>query len=452
MEADPDGTNMITQILFLLLLTSINAFFSCAEMATVSVNKNKINMMADDGNKKAQQIQRLLEEPTRFLSTIQVAITLAGFFASASAATGISQVLGDAISKMGIPYGEQISFVLVTIVLSYFTLVFGELVPKRIALQKAEAISMFSVKPVMLVSKIAAPFVKFLTFSTNLTLRMIKMEADNLEELVSREEIKSMVEVGQVTGVFNRTEKEMINSIFEFDDKLAKEVMTPRINVYAIDITEPLSSYLDEMLETKYSRIPVYDEDIDNIVGVLYMKDFFLEARKHGFDNVDIKSILHKPYLVPEGKNIDELFKELQQTQRYIAILIDEYGGFSGIVTIEDLVEEVMGDIEDEYDDGEPKIKKIDHDSYIIDGLITIDELNNKLDLDISSDNYDTLSGLLIDIMGTIPQEGDDRTIELENLVFKLESIKEKRIEKIALYIKREKKEKDETSEKKEKH
>lgn len=452
MEADPDGTNMITQILFLLLLTSINAFFSCAEMATVSVNKNKINMMADDGNKKAQQIQRLLEEPTRFLSTIQVAITLAGFFASASAATGISQVLGDAISKMGIPYGEQISFVLVTIVLSYFTLVFGELVPKRIALQKAEAISMFSVKPVMLVSKIAAPFVKFLTFSTNLTLRMIKMEADNLEELVSREEIKSMVEVGQVTGVFNRTEKEMINSIFEFDDKLAKEVMTPRINVYAIDITEPLSSYLDEMLETKYSRIPVYDEDIDNIVGVLYMKDFFLEARKHGFDNVDIKSILHKPYLVPEGKNIDELFKELQQTQRYIAILIDEYGGFSGIVTIEDLVEEVMGDIEDEYDDGEPKIKKIDHDSYIIDGLITIDELNNKLDLDISSDNYDTLSGLLIDIMGTIPQEGDDRTIELDNLVFKLESIKEKRIEKIGLYIKREKKEKDETSEKKEKH
>lgn len=440
MEADPDGTtNMIVQILLLLLLTLINGFFSCAEMATVSVNKNRINMLAEDGNKKAQLIQNLLAEPTKFLSTIQVAITLAGFFASASAATGISQVLGDALQKFGIPYGSQISFVIVTIVLSYFTLVFGELVPKRIALRKAEAISMFSVKPIMMVSRIAAPFVRFLTFSTNLTLRIMGMESANLEEQVSKEEIKSMVEVGQVTGVFNRTEKEMINSIFEFDDKLAKEVMTPRINVYAIDISEPLADYLDEMLETKYSRIPVYEDDIDNIIGILYMKDFLLEARKNGFDNVDIRSILHKPYLVPEGKYIDELFKELQQYQKYIAILIDEYGGFSGIVTIEDLVEEVMGDIEDEYDDGEPKIKKIDNDTYMIDGLISIDELNNKLDLDISSDNYDTLAGLLIDSMGTIPQEDDHRTIEIGNLVFKLESIKEKRIETIRLFIKRNK-------------
>ena len=435
MESDPVGTNILVQILVLVALTLVNAFFACAEMATVSVNKNKINMLAEGGNKNAALIQKLLEEPTKFLSTIQVAITLAGFFASGSAATGISAVLGAKLQELGVPYGSKISFVVITIVLSYFTLVFGELVPKRIALQKAEAISMFAIKPINFVSKAASPFIKLLTASTNLTLRVIGMNAKDLEAKVSEEEIRSMIEVGQEAGVFNRKEKEMITSIFEFDDKLAKEVMTPRINVYAIDILDPIESYLDEMLEMKYSRIPVYEEDIDNIIGILYIKDFLLEARKKGFENVDIRSILHKPYLVPESKNIDELFKELQQSHIYLAILIDEYGGFSGIVSIEDLVEEIMGDISDEYDDGDPTIQKLDHNTYIIDGLISIDELNNRLDLDISSDNYDTLSGLLVDIIGAIPNEDDNRTIEFDNMVFKLEKIKEKRIEKVKLYI-----------------
>lgn len=435
MESDPVGTKILVQLLILLALTLVNAFFASAEMATVSINKNKLKMLADGGNKKAVLIQNLLEEPTKFLSTIQVAITLSGFFASGSAATGISGIVGASLEEIGIPYGSKISFIIVTMILSYFTLVFGELVPKRIALQKAEAISMFTVKPVLIVSKIASPFIRLLIASTNLTLRLIGMKSDDLEERITEEEIRSLIEVGQVTGVFNRTEKEMITSIFEFDDKLAKEVMTPRINVYAIDIADPIESYLDEMLEMKYSRIPVYEDDIDNIIGVLYIKDFLLEARKKGFENVEIRPILHKPYLVPESKNIDELFEELQQSRKYIAILIDEYGGFSGIVTIEDLVEEIMGDISDEFDEGEPKIQKIDNNTYLIDGLITIDELNNRLDLGISSDNYDTLSGLLIDIMGTIPSEGDDRVIELDNLVFKLENIKEKRIDKVKLYI-----------------
>lgn len=440
MESDPVGTKILVQIVILLALTLVNAFFAGAEMATVSVNKNKLKMLEENGDKKAKLIQELLKEPTKFLSTIQVAITLAGYFASGSAAMGISGIAGEWLERIGIPYGSQVSFVLVTMILSYFTLVFGELVPKRIALQKAEAISMFTVKPVLIVSKIASPFIKLLIASTNITLRVIGMKSDDLEERITEEEIRSMIEVGQVAGVFNRTEKEMITSIFEFDDKLAKEVMTPRINVYAINIDDPIESYLDEMLEMKYSRIPVYENDIDNIIGILYIKDFLLEARRKGFEHADIRPILHKPYLVPENKNIDELFKELQQSSKYIAVLIDEYGGFSGIVTIEDLVEEVMGDISDEYDDGEPKIQKIDNNTYMIDGLITIDELNNKLDLDISSDNYDTLSGLLIDIMGTIPSEGDDRIIELDHLVFKLESIKEKRINKVKLCIETKKK------------
>lgn len=434
-EPDPAGDSILTQILILVILTLINAFFSCAEMATVSVNKTKIKRLTETGNKNAALVQKLLNEPTRFLSTIQVAITLAGFFSSASAATGLSKPLALWLSELHIPYGNQISLIAVTMILSYFTLVFGELVPKRIALQKTETISMFSVRPILFVSKFASPFIRLLTVSTNLVMKLFGAKSSGLEDIISREEIKSLVEEGQVNGVLNKKEKEMINSIIEFDDKIAKEVMTPRINVYAINILEPMEEYIDQLLETKYSRIPVYEDDIDNIIGVLYFKDFMRAAIKKGYRNVDIRSILIKPYLVPESKVIDDLFKELQETKNHIAVLIDEYGRFSGIVTMEDLVEEVMGDIEDEYDNTLPKIKKLDSSTYIIDGLLTIDELNYKLDLDISSENYETISGFLIDTMGEIPQERDDRTIEIDNLVFKIESVKKKRIDKIKLYI-----------------
>ena len=391
--------------------------------------------IADNGNKNAVLVLKLLEEPTKFLSTIQVAITLAGFFSSAAAATGLSEPLALWLQKYNIPYSGQISLIAVTLILSYFTLVFGELVPKRIALQKTETISLFAVKPILAISKAASPFIKLLSFSTNMVMRLFGSKMTVTEDILSREEIKSLIEEGQVQGVFNENEREMIDSIIEFDDKIAKEIMTPKINIYAINILQPMSEYIDQLLETKYSRIPVYEDDIDNVIGILYYKDFIREVIRKGYENVDIRSILIKPYLVPDSKNIYELFKELQHSKNHIAILIDEYGGFSGIVTMEDLVEEVMGDIDDEYDDDTPKIKKIDNSTYIIDGLLTIDELNDSLDLDISSENYDTISGLLIDTMGEIPTEGDDRTIEIDNMVFKIESVKKKRIEKIKLYI-----------------
>ncbi|BCN28824.1 hemolysin family protein [Anaeromicropila herbilytica] len=434
-DPDPDTNNIFTQILVLAGLTLVNAFFAGAEMATVSVNKNKINMMAEEGNKKAKLILKLLEEPTKFLSTIQVAITLSGFFASASAATGISKMLAQSLKFLHFDYTDELSFVAVTIILSYFTLVFGELVPKRIALQKAETFSLFCIRPINFVSKVASPFIKLLTFSTNVTLKILGMKSENLEEEISKEEIKSLVEQGKEQGVFNKIEQEMINSIFEFDDKLAREIMTPRINVFAIDITEPVDDYIEELFTVTYSRIPVYEEEIDNIIGVLYIKDFFREARKVGYENIDIRSILHKPYLVPESKNIDELFKEMQHKKKYFAILIDEYGEFSGIVTIEDLVEEIMGDIEDEYDKNGPQIEKMDDSTYLIDGLINVDEINSKLDLEIESENYDTISGLLIDTIGEIPKEGDTRKIEVDNLIFELVSVKEKRIDKVKLYL-----------------
>lgn len=437
MDETPGTTNVISQLLFLLILTIANAFFAGAEMATVSVNKNKIKMLAENGNKNAQLLQELLKEPTKFLSTIQVAITLSGFLASASAATSFSAPLDILMTKLGIPYGETIAIIIVTVVLSFFTLVFGELVPKRIALQKAEAISLFTVKPVLFISRLTSPFIKLLSFSTGLVLQVLGMKAENLEENISKEEIKSMVEAGQANGVFNETEKEMINSIFEFDDILASEIMIPRTDVYSIDIDTSIGEYLDELLETKHSRIPVFEGDIDNIIGVLYIKDLILEARNKGFENVDIRSILRKPYLVPESKNIDTLFKEMQKSKKYIAILIDEYGGFSGIVTMEDLVEEVMGNIDDEYDDNEPKLEKIDNHIYLVDGLYPVDELIDILNIDIVSKNHNTISGYLIDTLGEIPDNSYlDKEIKINNTIFKIKSIKENRIDKIELILK----------------
>ena len=432
---DPEPMSLVSQFILILVLTLLNAFFASAEMAIVSVNRNRIKMLADDGNKKASLLVDLLEEPNKFLSTIQVGITLAGFFSSASAATGISEVIGASLSQLGIPYAQSISLVVITIILSYFTLVFGELVPKRIALQKSEQMAMLSVRPIVFVFKFAKPFVKLLSLSTNVLLRVIGMSDTDLEEKVSREEIKSLVDAGEEYGVINQIEKEMINSIFDFDDKLAKEVMTPRTEVYMINSKLPLS--IEELLEENYSRIPVYEGDIDNIIGILYLKDFLHEAYQVGFENVDIKKLLHRPYFVPECKNIDQLFKELQKSKRHLAVLIDEYGGFSGIVTIEDLIEEVMGDINDEYDDDDPVIRKIDNDTYIVNGLISIKELNDKLqlNLDEETEDYDTLGGFLINQIDYIPSETEECMVEYENLVFKIECVKDKRIEMVKIHI-----------------
>ncbi|NFO13443.1 HlyC/CorC family transporter [Clostridium botulinum] len=439
MQLEPEPVNITSQIILIVILTLLNAFFASAEMAIVSLNKNKIKILAEEGDKKAIILLKLMEEPTKFLSTIQVGITLAGFFNSASAATGISEDLARYLSGLNVPYSNKIALIIVTIVISYITLVFGELFPKRIALKKSEAIAMFSVRPVLYVSKITAPFIKLLSASTNILVSLAGLDKEGLDEKVSKEEIKSLVEVGQEHGVINETEKEMINSIFEFDDKLADEVMTPRTEVYLINIDKPLEEYLDELLEEKYSRVPVYEEDIDNIIGILYMKDFILEARKHEFENVNIREILHPPYFVPETKNIDDLFNELKSSKKHMAILIDEYGGFSGIVTIEDLVEEVMGNIDDEYDEEECFVQKIDSNTFIVNGLMPIDDLNDYLHIQLVSDECDTISGFLINIMGKIPNNIGEKVIEYENIIFKIESIKEKRIEKIKICIQKDK-------------
>lgn len=429
------GPSILLELLLILVLVLVNAFFAASEMAIVSLNKNKVISLAEEGSIKAKYLLKLLREPSKFLATIQVGITLAGFLASASAATNISKRLSYVLQKLNLPGSDEIAVVVITILLSYVTLVFGELFPKRIALQKSEQIAMLAVKPILFISKIASPFVKMLTASTNVLVKIFGLNLDKLEEKVSEEEIRSMIKVGEENGVINEIEKDMIDSIFRFDDTLAKEIMTPRTNVFALELNTPIEEQLNRISEEQYSRIPVYENDIDNVVGVLYMKDLFIQLKNNDIRNINIKNLLRTAYFVPETKNIDALFRELQSTKNHMAILIDEYGGFSGIVTIEDLIEEVMGNIFDEYDDNTDYIKKIDTNTYLINGLIPIDEVNENLNINLPSDDIDTIGGFVVTLLGTIPKEDDDSTVEYNNLKFKIEKVNEKRIEELKVYI-----------------
>ncbi|CEI72982.1 MULTISPECIES: hemolysin family protein [Romboutsia] len=430
---DSDPGNLIPQLVLIVILTSINAFFASAEMAIVSVNKSKIKSLSDEGNKKAILLQRLIAEPSNFLSTIQIGITLAGFFSSASAATGLSSYLETVLIPLNLPYTSEISMISITLLLSYFTLVFGELVPKRIALKKAESIALFSVKPVYLISIIAKPFIKILSMSTSLVLKLTKNNDVDIEEKISEEELRSLIIQSQEDGCIEYDEKQMIYKVFDFNDKLAKEIMTPRSDTFLIDIDDDINTILDEICDLNYSRIPVFKDDIDNIVGVLYIKDLFNEARKVGFENVKLENLLHEPYFVPEIKRTNELFKVLKEKKIHLSLLFDEYGGFSGIVTLEDLIEEIVGDIEDEYDLEEKPIKKIDDNNYIVKGSLSINDFNEEFELDLDEGDYDTLNGYLITNLDEIPDENTELLIN--DIKFTILKVENRRIQDIKIHF-----------------
>ena len=425
--------SLLLQFIVIIVLTGINAFFSGAEMSIVSVNKNKIKVMVEEGDKKAILLDNLLKEPSKFLSTIQVGITLASFFASASAATGLSQFLSVFLNKMKVPYSAQLSMIIVTFLLSYVTLVFGELIPKRVALRSSEKMALSSIGVIVFISKIFSPFVKFLTFSTNVVLTLLKLKEDNIEEKVSKEELRSLVEVGREHGIINEVEKEMIENITTSnDEKIAREIMIPRTKVFLID----RNTTIEELFETKevgkYSRIPVYEEEADNIVGILLTKDLMMEAYKKGFENINISEMVQEAYFVPETKNVNELFNEMQLEKKHIAILIDEYGGFSGIVTLEDLIEEVMGNIADEYDDEDLSIRQLSSNKYLISGDVSLNDLNDAFHIELESKYYDTLSGLLIEKLGYIPEDDEKISpITIDGIEFKPQRVRDKKIEKI---------------------
>ena len=367
---------MLTQIIVLVVLILFNAYFAATEIAFISLNDAKIEKEAKEGNKKAKNILKMLKSPSKFLATIQIGITLAGFLSSAFASDAFADKLAPILNSwmpfLSLDTWRGIAIVLITIILSFFTLVFGELVPKRLAMKYYEKISYATIGVIRGISVVTAPFVKLLTFSTNMISKLFGVgEAE--EEVVTEEEIKMMIDEGEEKGTIERGEKQLLNNVFEFNDIIVSEVMTPRTEMYAIDINNDIYDSLDEIDEFKYSRIPVYEDNIDDIKGILFIKDIIKPLKDN--KRIDIKNIIREPYFVPESKDIDELFKEMQSNKVQIAIAIDEYGGTAGLITMEDIIEELVGNIFDEYDDEEIDYKKIDDNTYILSGAITSYEL-----------------------------------------------------------------------------
>jgi putative hemolysin len=425
--------SLITGILFLIVLIALNAFFAASEIALISLNDNKIRMMAEDGDKKARILTNLLGEPSRFLATIQIGITLAGFLASAFASENFSDPLVSLLIKLGVPVSasllKTIAVILITIILSYFTLVLGELVPKRIAMNKAEKIAWFAASPLYILSKITSPFVKMLTASMNVFVRLLGVDPNAENEQVTEEEIRMMVDVGEEKGAIHETEKLMINNIFEFNNKTVSEVMTHRTDIAALPIEASLTEVIAFINHEKYSRIPVYEENIDNIVGVLQSKYLFQYLTNNSnSETFHLRDVIREPYYVPDSKRTDELFKELQQNKTHLAVIIDEYGGTAGIVTLEDLIEEIVGNIFDEDDEVELEFEKIDENTYMINGATSLDAVQDYLDVELPIEEYETLSGFLVGQLGRIPGRDDKPSVEFNGLMFKVEAVDEKRI------------------------
>ena len=421
------------QIIILIILILLNAFFAATEIAFISLNDTKIDVMAKDGNKKAKKIKVMLGNPSKFLATIQIGITLAGFlssaFASEAFASELAPILNNLIPSIAEEVWNSVSIVLITIILSYFTLIFGELVPKRIGMKNCEKIAFAAIGIIRGISLITSPFVKFLTFSTNVVSKIFGV-SETEEETVTEEEIRMMVDVGEEKGTIDEEERTMINNVFEFNDKVASEIMVPRTEIFALDMNLSISNVIEELSEDfRYSRIPVYDKNIDDIKGIVYIKDILLSTKNK---NVRVRNLLKEAYFVPETKQINELFDELRKNRKQIAIVVDEYGGTSGIITMEDILEEIVGEIYDEYDEVKEHYEKIDENTYWFSGSIPIFEIEELLEINIEEGDYDTLSGFLVEKLGRIPSEKDKgMVIETSEVTYKIAEVRNKRITKV---------------------
>ena len=424
---------MIAQLVVLVILIFINAFFAASEIAFISLNDAKIEKQAKEGNKKAKQIEGMLKSPSKFLATIQIGITLAGFLSSAFAsdafAERLSPILYDLMPFLSLGVWNSISIVVITIILSFFTLVFGELVPKRLAMKHYEKISFGSIGIIRAISILTSPFVKLLTFVTNGISKLFGVSETD-EEQVTEEEIKMMVDQGEESGNIKEEEKELINNVFEFNDITVSEIMRHRKDIFAVDINISTDELMDELEkeEFRYSRIPVYDETIDEIKGILYVKDVLKNIRKKSFR---VKNVVKEAYFVSQNRLINEVFKELQKNKTQIAIIVDEYGGTEGLITMEDILEELVGDIYDEYDKVEKEYEKIDDNTYLLSGSLPIYDVNKLLDAKIPEGDYDTLSGYLQEELGRIPKDEENPIIETERVTYKIEEYEDKRIIKV---------------------
>ena len=432
---DPTG-NLLLQIIFIVILILINAFFAASEIAIVTLNDKKIKRLAENGDKKAVALLKLTEQPTKFLATIQVGVTLSGLLASAIAAQAFSLRIVDYFQSMKTPSSydpliSALSIIIITLLLAYVTLVFGELVPKRIGMQKAEKTAMAMVSMLSFLSIIIRPFVALLAFSANLVMRLLGFDPNAETHSVTEEEIRMLVDAGEERGAIEESEKNMINNIFEFDDRQASEIMTHRTEAVAVPFNMPFPQVLKLAISEGYSRIPIFEDDLDTILGVLYVKDLLKYVGNEIPQGFDLKSIMRSAYFVPETKKCSELFEELTHQKVQMAVVVDEYGGTAGIITIEDLLESIVGNIQDEYDNEVQEISRIDDSTFSIEGTTSIDEVSRLLDVDLPDGDYDTLGGFIVDDLGRIPDEGEHPVVEIEGYTLLVELIEDRRIVKV---------------------
>lgn len=433
--APPDEMSGILSILLLLVLILVNAFFAASEIAVITLNDNKLRKMAEDGNKKAKKVLKLTENSSRFLSTIQIGVTLSGFLTSASASQSFASKLADHMAFLPFSHSavEGVATVIITVILSYFSLVLGELVPKKIAMQKAEALSFKFVGILSATATIFKPFISFLTVSTNLVLKLLGFDPNSSEETVTEEEILMMVDAGEEKGVIGGSAKDMIENIFDFTDTTVDEIMTHRTEVSGVEDTDTIDDVVKLSIEKGYSRIPVYQEDLDTILGVIYVKDLLKYVGKEFSNEVKLTDIMRAAYFVPESKLCTELFTEMTEQKLQFAVIVDEYGGTEGIITMEDLLEAIVGNIQDEYDNEEEEIFQVSDNAYTVDGSTSIDEISDLVGVDLPEGDYDTIAGLVVETLGRIPKETEHPSVNIENLTLTVEKVEDKRIAKILI-------------------
>ena len=428
------SSSIIADLLIVALLILVNAFFAASEIAIISLNDNKVRRKAEEGDKKAIKLHRLISEPSHFLATLQVGVTLAGFLSSAFAAEKFADRLYNLVGR-DIPVFRSASVVIVTIILAYFSLVIGELVPKRIAQHYPEKLANAVVGTITTIGVIMHPFVRLLTISTNLVLRLLRIDPNQTDRNVTEEEIRMMVDVGHELGSIHEEEKEMIENIFEFNDMAVREIMTHRMDIVSLDIDANFEEVLQVALHEQYTRIPVYEDNIDNIIGILHIKDLLNYTAEGPRESFSLRSIIRPPYLVPASKNTDVVFREMQKDRMQMAIVIDEYGGTAGIITMEDLLEEIVGNMQDEYDEEELAIVKIDDTTYQIDGMTSLDDVCDALGVELPDEDFETLAGFVIRLIGKIPDEHEHLSARYGNLLLKVLEMDEKRVAKVEVRI-----------------
>lgn len=425
------------EILLQVVLILINAFFAATELAVVSLNSTKLRKLEEDGNKTASKLLKMVEEPSGFLSTIQVAITLAGYLGSAFAAENFSGDLADWIfyglgfQSLSLSTLNTVSIVIITIILSYFTLVFGELVPKRIAMQKSYEVAKMACGVIRGMAFILRPVIWLLSKSVNGVLRLLRLKVEAEEESVTEDEIRMMVDLGGEKGAIDEDEQEWIQNVFDFGDISVREAMTPRSDVDALPIDSTDQEILEMIRESGHSRLPVYEESVDTILGILNARDFLLD--RNSGKNTPLKNLLRSAHFVPETIKADNLFKEMQKEKIHIAIVVDEYGGTEGIITMEDLLEEIVGNIYDEFDKAEqPEIQPLGENQWRIAGSVPISSLVDDLELPLpESDDYDTLGGMIVTRLNAIPKDGEELDMEVNGVALHVEKIEDHRIESV---------------------